>query len=125
MSSGSRHQRNRSLDSVLQKIPELESDSNAAAAAAADHRSGEKTLLLDSGGGHPPLKPSLSLSLDPSSNLFRLRDNRRLDFLVMPSVTVESDELNWLSLLIVCVVEIQFIIQIIRLKLKTILVIGC
>merc|ERR1740128_1466821 len=88
--NGSRHQRNRSLDSVLQKIPELESDSSASGASALhdSRRSADKKklqLLLagsvaasrTGSAGHPPLKPCLSLSLDPSSNLFRLKDTRR------------------------------------------------
>lgn len=83
-SSRSRHQRNRSLDSVLQKIPESESDGGTIATPGdvighhlhhqPHHGSVDQAKLPH----HPPLKPCLSLSLDPCSNLFaRFKDGRR------------------------------------------------
>lgn len=80
-SSGSRHQRNRSLDSVLQKIPESESDGPVSVATGDGLHHHPHHGSVDQAGlphhGHPPLKPSLSLSLDPCSNLFRFKDTRR------------------------------------------------
>ena len=75
LNSGSRHQRNRSLDSVLQKIPELEIGDSGSGASCEKNRSGDRKSFRNS--GHPPLKPCLSLSLDPSANLFRFKDSRR------------------------------------------------
>ncbi|XP_046630632.1 phosphatidylinositol 4-kinase beta-like [Daphnia pulicaria] len=82
--NGSRHQRNRSLDSVLQKIPESEPDGPVSVAAGdglhhhPHHGSVDQASLPHH--GHPPLKPSLSLSLDPCSNLFRFKETRRERF---------------------------------------------
>lgn len=81
LNSGSRHQRNRSLDSVLQKIPESEPDGPVSVATGdglhhhPHHGSVDQASLPHH--GHPPLKPSLSLSLDPCSNLFRFKETRR------------------------------------------------
>jgi len=83
ITSTSKHQRNRSLDSVLQKIPELEPDVSGSASADGHlnhnqphHRSVDQTSTSGR-QQHPPLKPSLSLSLDPCSNLFRFKESRR------------------------------------------------
>ncbi|KAK4037181.1 hypothetical protein OUZ56_029221 [Daphnia magna] len=82
--NGSRHQRNRSLDSVLQKIPESESDGPVSVATGDGLHHHPHHGSVDQAGlphhGHPPLKPSLSLSLDPCSNLFRFKDTRREKF---------------------------------------------
>lgn len=78
------------MDSVLQKIPELEADPSVVSCSSDKHidsrslaapsaAASATDCASDSAGvyKHPPLKPSLSLSLDPNSNLFRFRDNRR------------------------------------------------
>jgi hypothetical protein len=66
---------------VLQKIPESEPDGPVSVAAGdglhhhPHHGSVDQASLPHH--GHPPLKPSLSLSLDPCSNLFRFKETRR------------------------------------------------
>lgn len=83
--NGSRHQRNRSLDSVLQKIPESESDGASTSVVAGDGHNlhhhphhGSVDQASSHHHGHPPLKPCLSLSLDPCANLFvRFKESRR------------------------------------------------
>lgn len=87
--SRSKHQRNRSLDSALQKIPESEPDIGTGSSSIEGHhlyhhRSFDQSTRFPH--GHPPLKPTLSLSMDPCNNVFRVKDVRR--FVDIPITTI-------------------------------------